>query len=143
MRLHRPPRFQGARINIAPLIDVVFLLIIFSMTITQFKRAEFEKLELPRATQGRDLPDAAVRLTVNVGHDGRIVMDGREWSPAGLDAMLAEHARRHGGASIDVLLRGDRRVDWHAVREVMSACGRQGIGRVRLAVADAPADTAP
>jgi len=143
MRLHKPHRVQAVKINIAPLIDVVFLLIIFSMTITQFKRAEYEKIELPLAREGMDAPPGPVRLTISVTHDGRILAEGQAFSLEALDQLLSENARQHGPASLEVLLRGDRRVDWRAVRQVMSACGRHGIARVRLAVADAPASSSP
>ncbi|MHC4921682.1 MAG: ExbD/TolR family protein, partial [Planctomycetota bacterium] len=64
-------------INLTPLIDVVFLLLIFFLTATTFSREEVEMdLELPEAASGE--PAAGEQtIVINIGRDGRLVMNGR------------------------------------------------------------------
>ena len=45
MHLRRPKRAFGTELNITPLIDIVFLLIIFSLVVSQFTKLEVEKVD--------------------------------------------------------------------------------------------------
>ena len=64
MRLRKKHHLQGVEINIAPLIDVVLLLIIFFMVIAQFTRLEVEALELPKAQHGDSPSDPLDRQII-------------------------------------------------------------------------------
>ena len=50
----RPERREAPEINLTPLIDVVFLLLIFFMVSTTFERSKEFGIELPSAVQGED-----------------------------------------------------------------------------------------
>lgn len=132
MRLRRTSRRPEAEINIAPLIDVVFLLIIFSMVVSQFTKVQSEEIELPEASQG-DAADLAPapRLIVNVSADGNVVVDGRPVAPAELDTLLAGL-----GPDPEVVIRGDRATAWRTVRRIMQACAARGISKVKVAVTE-------
>jgi len=135
VQLRKTKRTYGCEINIAPLIDVVFLLIIFFMTVSQITRVEVEALALPEARQGEAPQETpAGRFVVNVHQDGRIVVAGRARSVASLQTMLARERKEAGAAELTVLVRGDRDTPWEKVAEIMRVCAAQGIGRVRVAV---------
>ena len=137
MRPRRSRVRRGWAISIAPLIDVVFLLIIFSMMISHFTRVEIEPVALPEATKGEQparLPPQ--RLVINVRRDGAVVLGGRVQSDESLRAALADEATRRPGRDLAVLVRGDRAADWRCVARVMTACAARGIGRVRVAVVE-------
>ena len=141
--VRRIRRRRGWAINIAPLIDVVFLLIIFSLTISQFTYIEAETLDLPRATEGDEAPPAEPRrLVINVRRDGTVAMWSRTWSLDDLARALADEAAKPGRGDLTVLLRGDRRAEWKHVARVMATCAARGIGRIRVAVLEPGAEGA-
>jgi len=137
MRLRKARRTYGSEINIAPLIDVVFLLIIFFMTVSQFTRVEVEDLTLPEAEKGEKPKKLGPgRLIVNVRKDGRIVVSGRALSVESLERLLAEELKDRRPEDLTVLLRGDKDMAWKTAAAVMQACAAKGIARVRVAVVE-------
>ena len=135
MRLHKRRRSYGCEINLAPLIDIVFLLIIFFMTVSQISRVQVETVNLPEAESGeRSKPLLSGRLVVNVHKDGRISVLGRNRSLAAFRALLAEVVRGRNPDDIAVLVRGDRELPWDTAGAILKACAAQGIYRARVAV---------
>ena len=72
MRVPTQRERSGLRVNITPLIDVVFLLIIFFLVASHFIRSETrEPVNLPEATQGEDEEsENPRRLVVTVNREG-------------------------------------------------------------------------
>ena len=65
MRIPTRGRQMGLNFDITPLIDVVFQLIIFFLAATYIIRSDAsEKVQLPKATQAKDLPPASPRRWV-------------------------------------------------------------------------------
>ena len=139
MRLRRGRRVFKDELSIAPLIDVVFLLIIFFMTVAQIARVEVETLELPEGVRSerprQKLPD---RLIVNVHGDGRIVIDGRVHTVGEVEATLDRQLAGRRPDDLSILLRGDRAMRWEAARNVLRTCKARGVVRLRLAVVAPP-----
>lgn len=75
-------------VDMAPLIDVVFILLIFFLVTASFRRDEAIPLDRPVATQADEVPTEALR--VHVSAEGRILLGARELS----EAELAERVRR-------------------------------------------------
>jgi len=141
MRLRKKRRTYGTTLNIAPLIDVVFLLIIFFMVVTQFTSAAFEDMELPVARSGeRSEAQPAGRLVVNVHADGRLRVMGQDHTPESLQALLSREREAHGPDRMNILVRGDRLTPWRKVAPVLAACAALGIKHVRVAVNEPGAD---
>jgi len=135
MKLHKARRSFGTEINIAPLIDVVFLLIIFFMTVSQITKMEVEPVTLPEAAKGEAPKELATgRVIVNVLEDGRIVVAGQPCTPQALRGLLAQEVKQRGSEEVVVLVRGDREAPWRQAAAVLQACGANGIGQVRVAV---------
>lgn len=137
MRLRKIRRTFGVEINIAPLIDVVFLIIIFCMTVTQLTQVMVENVELPRAQTGelsRHLTEG--RLVINVVRSGRVVSLRQAQTPDSLRALLAEHAHRYSANQLTVVIRTDRQAPWGRVQDVMERCAALGISRIKMAVLD-------
>jgi len=135
MRLRKTQTRHGCEINIAPLIDVVFLLIIFFMAISQISRVDIEKVKLPEATES-DPPAKPGRLIVNVLADGQIIVSGRSNTLASLNHILASGVRESGAAELSVLIRADRQTHWEYVGRIMRACADRGISRVKVSVCE-------
>ncbi len=137
MRLIRTRRRPTCEINITPLIDIVFLLIIFSMVLSQFSKLRAEKLALPEARKGAEpKPVEGARIVVNVLPDGRMVVFRRQQSLESLTALLAAKAAQAGPAGVSVVIRGDRRSPWRVAGRVLQACAARGIARVKVAVVE-------
>jgi biopolymer transport protein ExbD len=74
MKTLRFPRSRRLGINMTPMIDVVFLLIIFFLVSNHLVRQESSiKIDLPQAASGeQDTPDRRVRMTLTVESDGTV-----------------------------------------------------------------------
>jgi len=136
MKLGKTRRAFGAELNIAPLIDVVFLLIIFFMTVSQMTKMEVEEVTLPEAKEGTPPKELATgRLIINLRKDGQVVVDGRTRSIDSLRGLLARELKdRERADELSVLVRGDREAPWQRAAQILRACTANGIDHVRMAV---------
>jgi len=137
MRLRKKQHDRPCEISIAPLIDVVFLLIIFFMVVSQFTRVKLEAVALPPASQGEMPEEMPVRRVIlNVYQDGRIVNEGVEHDLLSLGQLLKMEKAEHGGGRLTILIRSDRKASWKTVREIMKVCAGEGLSRVKVAVSE-------
>ncbi len=128
-----PHAEEQPSLDLTPMIDVVFLLIIFFMVGTKF--AEWERtiaLNVPELSDGGALTDTPEARVVNVYSDGTITFHGEALSLAELTDRLA--ALRAENPHLQVQVRGDRSSLLQHVAEVFQACKRAGVGELGLAV---------
>lgn len=118
-----------------PMIDVVFLLIIFFLVSSHLARRENDlPLDLPTASSGQDVKDTeAARVTLNVESDGRLTLAGSQVVPADLAGRLGA-ARKRGGADLELRIRADRGVSYRHVSPVLRAAAENQIWNVSFAV---------
>ncbi len=118
-----------------PMIDVVFLLIIFFLVSSHLSRQESQlELELPTATSGQDDIDLETpRLTINVRADGSMLLAGRPITTDQLKNRFLE-AREKEGEDIEVRIRGSRLTPYSTVEPIMLACTGAKIWNVTYAV---------
>lgn len=118
-------------LNLTPLVDVVFLLLVFFLAATTLAREEVElDLRLPEARSGA-APGADRALVVNVFADGRIVVDGRELTLEALRQRLAAAWQRDRDQA--VLVRGDHAAQFGIGLQVLDACRLARIQKVDFA----------
>ncbi len=120
-------------INLTPMIDVVFLLIIFFMVGTKFTELDRKiALKLPQVSDVRALLPAPERRVVNVYRDGTIELDRATVS---LDELVdrLSHARSEY-ADLGVLVRGDAEGAFQNVAAVLGACRQAGIAEMGISV---------
>jgi biopolymer transport protein ExbD len=118
-------------IDLLPLIDVVFLLLVFFLAATTFARDEVAlDLKLPEAKSGRAAAPAR-QLVVNVHADGRLVVDGREVTLEGLRQKLAAAGARD--REQPVVVRGDTQAQFGLGLQVLDACRMAKLLRVDFA----------
>ena len=131
------PRFtdgRGVHFNMTPMIDVVFLLIIFFLVSSHLAKQETQvELELPRASSGEEKVLEPPHVTLNVRPDGQWLWGNRRVTQSELSRRLEQKRRAIGGALI-VRIRGDERVPYRAVEPLLRACARAGVREVRFAV---------
>lgn len=130
IKIHHDPE---PTLNLTPMIDIVFLLIIFFMVGTKFTEVERQvKLELPAVKQVRALSSAPQQRVVNVYSDSTIMMDGQTFN---LDDLLQELRRAHEEYhEMSVLIRGDGEALHQNVTSVLAACRDAGFERLGIAV---------
>jgi biopolymer transport protein ExbD len=113
-----------SEINITPLLDLAFvLLIIFIITTPLLEQG----LDVKLPTGGR--PDQPLKRedvrTVEVGVEGFYVYGGQRMSLTKIEQELVKDARSH--PNLVVNLRADKRVQWDLVLQVMDICAKRGI----------------
>lgn len=131
---YKPIRRYG--FNLTPMIDVVFLLIIFFLVSSHLARQESHmQLPLPVAQTGSDDPPSVVpRITVNVQDDGSLWVRNQEVAPWQLESIFADARKLGSDASMEVRIRGSRIAPYSAVEPIMLACTKTGIWNVTFAV---------
>ena len=120
-------------VNLTPMIDVVFLLIIFFMVGTQFTQPEREiPLKLPGVGGLKAMVAVPERREIAVTADGRIVFDGQTLTSEQLVAKL--QALRVRYPDLRVALRADGEVKYQSVAAVMWAANQAGVSDLTTAV---------
>ena len=134
MRLSKHKRNTRAEINMTPMIDIVFLLIIFFMTVTQVSEINRERLELPQLQGAED--QKPTTLIVNVDQAGDIIVSGNQIKIPRLLAIVSQELAKVGedATRLTVVLRADQRGTSRTVNEIVTSLARMQITRVRIAV---------
>jgi biopolymer transport protein ExbD len=131
MRFNRRTKGGGTQeMNMTPMIDVVFLLMIYFMTTLNAKSISKEPLDLPRQRGTQDQSELA--LTINVDRGGRIIVSGETLTLPQLITLVSEHAGSDP-ASLDVVIRADRAGNSRTINQVSSRLLKLGVGKVRFA----------
>ena len=114
-------------LSIAPLIDVVFLLLIFFLVTSRFEKQERElDLELPDASQSVPITETPSEIVVNLGVDGQLVIDGSIRGLDELEKILAQ-ASANNPLTQTVLIRSDRRAPVGSFIGVINVCKELGL----------------
>lgn len=120
-------------LNLTPMIDIVFLLIIFFMVGTKFTELERKiSLQVPEVNEVGALAPAPEKRVINVHRDGRVALDDQFMSLRELTAAL-KRARKQFG-DLEVLIRGDKASDFEHVAHVLAACRQAGMSRLGVSV---------
>jgi biopolymer transport protein ExbD len=135
MRLPSRRGLGSAHINMTPMIDVTFQLIIFFLLSSRLAQQETQmELKLPAAASGRQaVDDERPRLTVNVSADGRVMLGSTATPPEEMAGRLRVEHQRLGG-DLEVRIRADRSVPYSTVGPILLACAEADIWNVTFAV---------
>ena len=126
-------RDDNPQMNMTPMIDVVFQLIIFFMVGTKFTELERKiGLQVPEVSQVSALTPAPEKRVVNVYQDGHITLDKDTVTLKELTNRLA--AARSQYQDLGVLIRGDAASAFQHVAEVLGACKQAGIAELGISV---------
>ncbi|MFH1878984.1 MAG: biopolymer transporter ExbD [Candidatus Omnitrophota bacterium] len=119
-------------IQMAPLIDIVFLLLIFFMASSIFYQLETEiNITVPTAKESTDVSRAPGEIIINITRNGEIVVNQRRLSPEGLDEMLRRITELY--KSQPVIIRADKETFHENVIKVLDICAGAGIWNVSFA----------
>jgi len=136
MRFNKQKRKNTPSMNMTPMIDIVFLLIIFFITVSQVSEARNEKLDLPAELAAEK--QEPVQVVVNITRDGRVVLDGADVTLPQLDQYVASRIAAAGGAGsehlVKVLIRADENGASAGVNDVLTHLNELNVRQVKVAV---------
>ena len=123
-----------------PMIDVVFQLIIFFVCTADMQQKSIdESIKLALAPHGKPVEQKDPReVTIEVDNKGRISIARTYMSPEYLYTVMRKTVNDHG-QSTPVVIRGDGLAKHEAVRQIMDACTRAGLWKVKFAAVKEPA----
>jgi biopolymer transport protein ExbD len=122
---------KKARIEIVPMIDTIFFLLVFFMVST-LSMSEFRGVEvnLPKAASGRDTPAESAMITVT--RDGRIHVGKEPVEPGALRQALKRQLDKN--SDLLVIINADEGVPHGQVVEIMDEARSAGIRKLSIAV---------
>jgi len=124
VRFRRRPRAEP-RIEITPLIDVIFQLLIFFLLTTRFITERSLDVDLPVADAEATTRERRIVLVIDVDAEGRAFHEGEPIDDRELDRLFARTVRAADHAVL--LLRADRRVGHGRVVDVMDRARLRGL----------------
>ena len=137
MRLPRRV-IKKARIEIIPMIDTIFFLLVFFM-ISTLSMARYSGLpvNLPKAATGQQPPSESSAVTI--ASDGKVSIDRQEVARDQIRETLRQRLAKN--PELLVLINADERVEHGVVVEIMDAARQAGVAKMAIAVK--PKDTRP
>lgn len=133
MQFPRQSRTQED-INLTPLIDVVFLLLIFFMVSTTFTKETHLKLDLPEA-EGEPMPELVEKVEVLINADGGYSINGKPLVNKQLETLmvgLEEVGKGLEKNKIPFVITADANVSYQAVVQAMDVAGRLGFVNITM-----------
>lgn len=137
MKIGSPLPHKKARIEIIPLIDIMFfLLAAFMMASLTMIKMQSIKMDLPTATQAtRDFkPDI---VNIDVDKQGEVFVEKKQVNVVELRSYLSN--KFHMNTNVPVYISGDKDATHGAVVRVLDIVRREGIQKVSFAINPAPA----
>jgi len=137
MRLPRLGYLRSVNFNVTPLIDVVFLLIVFFLVSSHLAQQETQlELDLPTAQSGKDLQaTSGARVTINLLPDGQLLLGSMPLEIGEIERRL-EFERQQTTGDLEIRIRADRGVEYRHVEPLLLACARAKLWNVSFAVVD-------
>jgi biopolymer transport protein ExbD len=132
LRRHATPQHPG--IQLAPLVDVLLLLLIFFLLTWNAARSENElDVKIPKAASAKEKTATMGDVVVNVKADGNVVVNRRTLTAPELSDMLKNLVRLYPEQA--VVIRGDEAGAYKHIVSVLNICSEAGVTNVAFATA--------
>ena len=129
-------------VNLTPLIDVVFLLLIFFMVSTTFTKESHLTVNLPEA-DGQPLTTEVEQLDVVVDAQGGYIVNGKKLINTSIDTLRAAiDAIASDNTDIPFVITGDANASYQSIVSVMDLAGKMGFVNLSMATKTPSEDTA-
>jgi biopolymer transport protein ExbD len=129
-RRRRAPEEENE--NLTPLIDAVFLLLIFFMVTTVFKQPYSLQVELPTARHAKEVEEK--KLVGSITSDGRMEINREPIDQDNLEQVLLREKQSTG--SLTLILRTDQETKHKWVLNILEVAKRVGIETILLQTED-------
>lgn len=130
MELWKPNEEDGD-VDLTPMIDIVFLLIVFFMTVASMITAEKKPIDMSVALHSILPEEFGERTTITIERDGSLYSGVFPTTLEELPEILREQMEARD--DLKVFLRADRNTEHQFVNEVMQACASIGLSNVIFA----------
>lgn len=124
----------GIRIDMTPMVDVAFLLLIFFMSTTQFKPPEEVSVVLPASSSEIKVPETGI-IVITANKNGKVFI-GDESGAAGevprdeiVNAIVTARSRRPAAR---VIVKGDKDAEYGVIADIMDALQTTNTNRFNL-----------
>ncbi|GGJ81171.1 ExbD/TolR family protein [Pseudomonas matsuisoli] len=140
MKFRRRRERENVEINLASLIDVVFILLLFFVVTTTFTRETQLQVNLPEADSAEPTASANPVLEIMISADGKYALNGQELLRSDLQGLQAALQRESGGDTAQpVTISADANTPHQAVVTAMDAAGKLGFAHLRITTVQAEA----
>ncbi|MHC5003429.1 MAG: ExbD/TolR family protein [Planctomycetota bacterium] len=120
-------------VEITPMIDVVFLLIVFFLTTAQFVRLTRAEVELPEEA-GEQEPEAEeAGVVVNLTAGGEIVVASETLTLNALEVLVLQEMAVERDEPLKLMIRADRNADTAHLNRIVARLQDLGVGLARIA----------
>lgn len=128
----------ASTLSLTPLIDVVFLLLIFFLVTSEFEDEERRlDIVLPSATSAVPMTAKPREVVIDVDDEGTVYVGGKPTSLADLQTVL-EAAVENNPTNQTVVIRADRSATFQPVVSVMDVCNKTGISDYSVTTQEGP-----
>ena len=128
----RRQRGEEVGVNLTPLIDVVFLLLIFFMVSTTFKKESHISLNLPEAS-GEPSPVEASQIEIVITADGSYAINQQQLVNNKFETLQAAIKKiSQGDTKLPVVIAADAKSPHQSVVTAMDAAGQLGYNRLTI-----------
>ena len=132
----KPERREEIDLNLTPLIDVVFLLLIFFMVSTTFEKTSKLKIDLPEAS-AQATQQANKKIVIGIDVKGRYYINERQLVNTQLKTLKQALIKTAGNdKDMPIVLRADAKTPHQAVVRAMDAASQVGLTRLSISTLD-------
>lgn len=129
----RPHRKASPELSLAPLIDVVFLLLIFFMVSTTFDKEGGLKLDLPDSTSRQVAPPEEQRIDIRIDAQGNLMVEDRRLLDNDVNSLRRRLERiSNGNTQLAVAIRADAKTPHRYVVRALDAASQAGLKRISI-----------
>ncbi|MGB7346276.1 MAG: biopolymer transporter ExbD [Pirellulaceae bacterium] len=125
-------------LSLTPLIDVVFLLLIFFLVTSEFEEEERRlRIVLPEATSAVPMTGRPREIVIDINAQGTVFLGGQETDLTQLETLLRA-AVAANPTNQTAVIRADRSSTFQPVVSVMDVCNRTGISDYSVTTQEGP-----
>jgi biopolymer transport protein ExbD len=124
-------RRMESELNMAPLIDMIFILLIFSLVTTSFTKESGVELKKPKPAPVNPDVKKKTNVTVEIGHDNRVLIDGRAYDVRTVRAYMENFLLEVPKGTVVIATDKDSYIG--RVIQVMDQCKLAGVKNVSVA----------
>jgi biopolymer transport protein ExbD len=129
-RKYAEPRILG--FLIAPMVDILLVILVFFIVTWNFALSENElDVRVPTATKANEAQPYVGQVVINISADGTVIVNRQPKSPQELLELLKKLSQLYPDQA--VIVRGDQRVDYKHIVEVLDICRQADIWNVAFA----------
>lgn len=134
----RRGRSQDLDINLIPLIDVVFFIVIFLVMSMTFTNESRMKLELPSAQSAAQEKNTTAQIEVVIGVKGEYNVNNKSLIDKNIDTLRRALVKEaNGNKELPVVITADANTPHHSVVTAMDAAGQEGFEHLRITTKEA------